>query len=507
MSDSPSSSQAWRPRVHFSPRQNWINDPNGLIWHDGEYHLFYQYNPQGDQWGHMSWGHAVSTDLFHWQELPVAIAEDAQHSAFSGSAVVDVHNASGLGDGVTAPLLAFFTGAARQAPYLQSQHLAFSTDRGRSFKRYAGNPVVDIGSTEFRDPKVFWHAGTARWVMLVSMAAAGRLAFHGSTDLRHWQPLSEWTLDLPPGCKVWECPDIVQVPVVGGADGNREAAASAWVVKVDVFDGHPAGGSGAWVVVGDFDGQRFRALQPLQWLDGGRDFYAAIAFAALPPGDGRCVTLGWLSNHRYAKATPTVSWRGAMTLPRDWRLQRTPQGLRLLQQPVAELAALRKAPLPLVAGPRPAGHSWLLLPGVAPQALDITLTIDGGAAQRWAIGLRAGPEATGSEVTWVGVDRARGELFIDRTHAGVDLGLADYAAPRRLAWAGARDPVVQLRIVADACSVEVFAGDGDAVLTELVFPQARSTGIRLQGDGPVTLRQISAWPLADAMGLAGGNGG
>ena len=244
-----------RPLLHYTPQRYWINDPNGLIWHEGEYHLFYQTNPHGSVWGHMSWGHAVSRDLLHWQELQLAIPEDEHWMIFSGSVVADTTNSSGFGQGGVVPLVAVYTGCAQQAgadgSHRQNQQLAFSLDRGRCWTKFAGNPVLDLGSGSFRDPKVFWHAATARWIMLVSKADEGVLCFFGSPDLRTWQPLGEFRQELP-GCSVWECPDLLELAVEG-------ESGTAWLLKWDVFHGHPGGGSGALGVVGGFDGTRFEA--------------------------------------------------------------------------------------------------------------------------------------------------------------------------------------------------------------------------------------------------------
>jgi sucrose-6-phosphate hydrolase SacC (GH32 family) len=474
--------------VHYSPRQHWLSDPNGLIWHAGEYHLFYQHNPQGDQWGHMSWGHAVSTDLLHWQELPVAIAEDEHCAIFSGSMVVDHAHTSGLGDGRAPPMVAAYTGAARAAPGVQSQHLAASVDGGRHFTKYSGNPVLDENSTEFRDPKVFWHTASARWVMLVAWAHESRLAFYGSPDLKHWSPLSGWRVELPPACRVWECPDLLHLPVQG------EPGQRAWLLKFDVCTGHPAGGGGALAVVGDFDGTRFVAHQPPQWVDGGRDFYAAIAFAAMPPGDDRCVWLGWMCDHAYAAATPTTGWRGAMSLPRELSLRRSATGLlQLVQQPVAELRARRGAPLEHPRTPLPAGRHWLVPPGRLPLAQTIELTLDAPDAPGWTLGLRASPQ----QATRLHVDRVRGELVVDRRTSGADPGRGGYAQRQVLAWPGARAAHAQLTIVVDACSVEVFADGGTAVMTSLTFPDPLSTGVWIEADAPLDLVRCVAWPLCE----------
>ncbi len=482
----------WRPQLHFSPRQHWINDPNGLVWHAGEYHLFYQYNPQGDTWGHMSWGHAVSTDLLHWEELPVAIPEDADWMIFSGSVVVDHAHTSGLGDGVEPPMVAIYTGHAQRPDaagvHRQNQQLAWSTDRGRSWHKYPGNPVLDLGSGGFRDPKVFWHTPSSRWVMLVSMADEGYLRFFTSADLTRWVPTSDCRFDLP-GCRVWECPDLMRLPVAGEPD--------AWLLKFDVFHGHPGGGSGALGVVGDFDGERFTARQAPQWLDGGMDFYAAIAFGAMPPGDERCVWLGWMLSHHYGKSTPTQPWRGAMTLPRELGLARIDGQLRVVQQPLRALQACRGAAWNSPAAALPGGRSaWTAaLPaadnGQAVHAWDLDVEIDAQQATGWSLGLRVG----GEEMTRVGVDRVRGELFIDRRHSGVDPGCGGFAGVRRLPWHGARAERVALRIVLDASSVEVFSSDGAAVLTETIYPREDSRGVVLESDAAVVLRRFTAWPL------------
>ena len=244
-----------RPQWHFSPARNWINDPNGLVWFEGEYHLFFQYNPFGDQWGHMSWGHAVSTDLLHWQELPVAIPEDERVSIFSGSVVVDEHNSSGFGDDTDAVLVAIYTGCRRVPEGGQAQELAYSLDRGRHWTKYAGNPVLDIGLKDFRDPRSSGTGPTARWVMAVVRPDDPVVSFYASHNLRHWQHLS----DFGPAGEVggiWECPDLIEFPAEDGV-----AAHSRWLLKVDTFAGHP-GGTGAQVFIGHFDGYRFVADEP-----------------------------------------------------------------------------------------------------------------------------------------------------------------------------------------------------------------------------------------------------
>ncbi|MFM5949369.1 MAG: glycoside hydrolase family 32 protein [Novosphingobium sp.] len=319
-----------RPQYHYAPAANWLSDPNGLVHHKGEWHLFYQYNPQGEDWGHMSWGHAVSPDLAAWQELPVAIAEDAADMIFSGSAVVDEHGSAGFGRDA---MIAVYTAAAAHGPARQNQALAFSTDRGRSWTKYPGNPVLDLGLADFRDPNVFWHAATQRWIMVVALSAENRALLYASHDLKHWDELSVIHGAGAPG-RIWECPLLIELPV----DGTGE---TRWIFKVDVL--HDGPGSGAIYQTGTFDGIRFQpdgpALEPVwQLADHGRDFYAAIAWHEPRDAAGRPVWIGWIGNHAYQGQLPRQGWRGAMSLPRRLSLVRRGQGYFLRQE--AEPAAV-----------------------------------------------------------------------------------------------------------------------------------------------------------------------
>ncbi|MFN0068933.1 MAG: glycoside hydrolase family 32 protein [Limisphaerales bacterium] len=241
--------EPWRPQFHFTPERNWMNDPNGMLFHDGEYHLFYQYNPFGNRWGHMSWGHAVSTNLTHWQHLPVALLEENGVMIFSGSAVVDWTNTSGFGRDGRPPLVAIYTGHHTRRP-LQNQHIAWSNDRGRTWTKFAGNPVLDIGEADFRDPKVFWHEPTRRWVMVVAWPVHRKVRFYASPNLKDWTHLSDFG---PAGSTagIWECPDLFPLPVEGKSGSPK------WALIVNVGSGAPAGGSGCQYFVGEFDGKQF----------------------------------------------------------------------------------------------------------------------------------------------------------------------------------------------------------------------------------------------------------
>ncbi|WP_433455084.1 GH32 C-terminal domain-containing protein [Streptomyces sp. CA-142005] len=249
--DTPPYSETYRPQFHFTPEKNWMNDPNGLVYYKGEYHLFYQYNPNGNSWGDMSWGHAVSTDLVHWKQLPLALSYDDKEMVFSGSAVVDWNNTTGFGTKENPPMVAIYTSYHKDTG-VQAQSIAYSTDRGRTWTKYQGNPVLDIGSREFRDPKVQWYAPTKSWLMTVSLSTEHKVRFYSSKNLKDWEPLSEFG---PAGATggVWECPDLFPLAV----DGNKQTI--KWVLVVNINPGGITGGSGAQYFVGDFDGKKFTA--------------------------------------------------------------------------------------------------------------------------------------------------------------------------------------------------------------------------------------------------------
>lgn len=350
-----------RPKYHYAPAANWLSDPNGLVHHAGEWHLFYQYNPQGEDWGHMSWGHAVSHDLANWEELPPALLEDKQHLIFSGSAVVDRDGAAGFGKDA---MVAIYTGAQTGGDPHQVQCLASSTDQGRAWHKYAGNPVLDRAMAEFRDPNVFWHEPTGRWIMVVALSNEQRALVYASHDLKAWDEMSVIHAAGAPG-EVWECPLLIELPIEG-TDETR------WMFKIDVLRGAP--GSGALYQTGTFDGIRFvpdgPPLDPhWQVADMGSDFYAAIAWHEPRDALGRPVWIGWMGNHAYQGRLPRQGWRGAMSLPRRLSLCRTVSGWQLRQE--AEPAAVAAVPL--------ADHHAEVLPAAArlelPDCKEFSLTI------------------------------------------------------------------------------------------------------------------------------------
>lgn len=489
----------YRPGYHFAAQKNWINDPNGLVFDatTGLYHLFFQHNPFGDEWGHMSWGHATSRDLLNWTELPLAIPEDERASIFSGSIVIDHGNTAGFGVGAW---VACYTGCLRRAEVSntggQAQEIAYSLDRGLTWTKYAGNPVLDLGLREFRDPKVFWHEPSGRWTMAVVLPEERCVAFYASANLREWTLLSHFG---PTGCTsaIWECPDLIHFAAQGEATGRSLAsptpsgggalhgnapggATSLWLLKVDTFEGHPAG-SGAQCWVGRFDGESFTAETEAFWADHGSDFYAALSFAGLPAGRAP-VWLAWMNQHAYARHTPTSPWRGAMSLPRELSLVQTPAGWRLGQAPVATDSLRGQARHLVGAG----------LVAEAGASCELLWEMDPGEAEASTLSVRCG---AGGECTEIGIDHRRGVIWIDRSRSGTVVDAEHWAGRREQAWAGARGPLV-LRVLVDRCSVEVFSGDGLVALTEVVYPANTSGDVAVLALGGAWARSVlTCWKL------------
>lgn len=479
--------EPYRPQFHFTPERNWMNDPNGLVFFEGEYHLFYQYNPQGDTWGHMSWGHAVSRDLVRWEPLPPALAEEDGIMIFSGSAVVDWKNTSGFGQGGKPPLVAIYTGHRKD---LQDQRLAFSNDRGRTWTKYPGNPVLDIGKADFRDPKVFWHEPIGLWVMVIALAAEKRVQLHTSPDLKSWKLASEFG---PAGATggLWECPDLFPLRVEG------EAEVSKWVLVVNINPGGPAGGSGCQYFVGDFDGRRFvpDANPDVLWADRGADFYAAVSWSDVP--DGERIWIGWMSNWEYANKVPTSPWRSAMSVPRTLALRRTSAGLRLIQSPIPALQGLRKpSPRILAGGSVQAAGEWLAAQRELGTLLEVEIVLaDLTGAAPCTIHLHTGAE----ERTSIQCDPVAGRISIDRSRSGNTkfhpAFPARHEAPVRLV-----DGRLSLRLLLDTGSLEVFAEGGETVFTELLFPSPGTRSLTLEtGEGKApTVEHITIHELKPA---------
>jgi fructan beta-fructosidase len=485
--------EPWRPRYHFTPAKNWMNDPNGLVYYEGEYHLFYQYNPLGDKWGHMSWGHAVSSDLLHWEHMPLALPEENDIMIFSGGAVVDWQNTSGFGKDGKPPLVAIYTGHYTKKP-LQNQNLAYSNDRGRTWKKYAANPVLDLKEKEFRDPKVIWHEPTRRWVMAVAWPVQRKVRFYASPDLKDWMHLSDFG---PAGSVegVWECPDLFPLEI----DGKTK-----WVLIVSVSSGAPAGGSGGQYFVGDFDGKTFTLDPsypkkgsgpiggPALWLDHGPDFYAAVTWSDVPAREGRRILLGWMSNWQYANEVPTSPWRSAMTIPRELALRKTAAGLRLVQKPVAELEKIRGRLRRFQGGTVQEANTWIKQNNLQSDPLEMVIEL--APAVKGAAGVRLFKGAKKELV--IAMDPEQGTISIDRTRSGNAAFHAKFPCVASVPIARSDDRI-RLRLLVDACSVEVFVNDGQQVLTSLSFPSKAARALELFGpDRGETFSALHVWTLA-----------
>ena len=318
--------EEFRPSFHFTPEKNWINDPNGMLFYKGKYHLFYQHNPSGILWGNMSWGHSVSSDLHHWEHLPVAIPCTDTTGIFSGSAVVDFKNTSGFGALDNPPLVAIYTVHQNDASN-QSQHIAYSLDEGLTWTKYADNPVLDLGMVDFRDPKVSWNTATNSWLMTVAKPQEFKIAFFSSQDLKSWTHLSDFGPQAATG-GCWECPDLFPL--------TNPSGKIKWVLLVSLNPGGIAGGSGTQYFIGDWNGTTFTTDQvQTKWIDYGRDNYAGVTFHNAP--DDRRVFLGWMSNWDYATKLPSPNWRGSMTAPRELQLIDVQGELHLSSLPISEL--------------------------------------------------------------------------------------------------------------------------------------------------------------------------
>lgn len=465
--------QPYRPRVHFSPREHWTNDPNGLVFFRGEYHLFFQYNPFGDMWGHMSWGHAVSTDLLHWRELPVAIPEKDGEMVFTGSVVVDRENSSGLCAEGTECAVAVYTGYRKDAKgTLQNQNLAYSRDAGRTWTRYEGNPVLDLHMSDFRDPSVFWDEKGSQWVMTVALPLEHKVLLYRSPDLKQWTQMSEFG---PMGDVAgdWECPDLLRVPA------EKKGAADVWVMKVGLNPGALQGGSGEQYFIGSFDGTRFTASTQSGahgWTNYGKDDYCAISFNHLPAGE-RPVLLGWMSNWQYAAKLPTSPWRGQMSVPRRLSYVRDASGLALRQEPV--IAPLRGA------------HAVVNSAAEIVREAPFEMVLHFEPKTQAAFGMKLLSER--EHWTEIGFDPAKGVFYMDRTHAGE--AVAPEFAVSTTAPLNKERPY-DLHLIVDRSSVEAFAQDGTIAMTNLVFPPSARTRIMFfsrDGDKPVVKGDV--WTL------------
>ena len=468
--------ELFRPQFHFTPPSNWMNDPNGMVYLDGEYHLFYQHNPNDKVWGPMHWGHAISKDLVHWEDLPIALYPDSLGTIFSGSAVYDHHNTSGLGNKENPPLVAIFThhdgeSAEQGAEDFQTQSLAYSTDKGRTWVKYTGNPVLpNPGIRDFRDPKVHWHEASQKWVM--ALAVQDVIHFYSSPNLINWMLESTFGKNIGAKSGVWECPDLF--PVVADDGSTR------YVLLVSINPGGPNMGSATQYFVGDFDGKDFTSQDSLvRWLDYGPDNYAGVTWSNLPSETNGPIFLGWMSNWQYANATPTAPWRSAMTVPRTLSLEKTSNGYQILAQPLHALNQLR-------------GERMEVTDGIKLNNLPGTFEVGLNGAE-WPTVINI--ENSLGETLAIRFDED--QVVVDRTQAG----LADFH-PEFARTITATMPLEQnttklMTLLVDHSSVELFVDAGRLVLTTRVFPQEPYNSITVQGSQGWIYPLQSIWPKAN----------
>ena len=474
--DSPASA-AYRPAYHYSPAAGNLADPNGLVLYEGEYHLFHQQDG--------TWAHAISPDMVHWKRQGTALKHDAQGLAMSGSCVVDGADTSGLVKG--GGMVAVYTSTEGG----EAQSLAYSSDRGRSWQRFSGNPVIpNDGRKDFRDPKVFWHEDSKAWVMIVS--AGDHVSLLRSTDLKAWTHASDFGQGIGSHAAVWECPDLF--PLTDSSDGRTR-----WVMTLSVGANEETAGSTAQYFIGDFDGSVFFPEdRQTRFTDVGQDFYAAQSFEHV---EGRRVWMAWLGNWNYPYSLPTGDWRGEMSIPRELSLTTVGGRRTLIQRPVPELDALRGKATDL-AGLKAIDTVTDLGTG---RTVEIDLTLDVSQASEAWLGLARGEVDGKTQEVRVGVNVSTGTLYLDRTDGGLtqvegkDEGTRTNFALRRQARYHPTGSTVRLHLYLDRSSLEVFVDDGATVGSLLVFTAPSCQEIVLGAKGTATITSGSLTPLSAAL--------
>ena len=445
--------EKYRPSYHHAPERGWMNDPNGLFFKDGVWHLYYQYNPYGSMWGNMHWAHSTSTDLVHWQQQPVALAPDAWGTMFSGSCVVDHNNTAGFGKDA---IISMYT-SSRPTPFggdVQAQCIAYSNDGGKTFTKYVGNPVITDEKKDFRDPHVFWNDEAGFWNMI--LAAGQEMQIYSSANLKDWKYESSFGHEYGNHGGVWECPDLMKMKV-RGTDKEK------WMLICNINPGGPFGGSATQYFIGEFDGHKFTCEDDpseTKWMDYGKDHYATITFDNAP--EGRHVGIAWMSNWQYANQVPTKQYRSANSIVRDFGLFEYKGETYCSITPAKEMLAARGA---RVSQPT--------------EACEIVVTVKGDAQITLS-------NAKGESVVMT-YDNEEETFDMDRRHSGnITFSDAFPVATSSPTYGKVR----QLRIFVDRCSVEAFDGDGKMCMTNLVFPSTPYDKIIVKGKAKAAIYKI-----------------
>ena len=480
----------YRPEYHHTPLYGWMNDANGLVYKDGEYHLYFQYNPYGSKWGNMHWGHSVSKDLVRWEHLDPAIARDTLGHIFSGSTVIDHNNSAGYGKDA---MIAFYTSASDE--HGQIQCMAYSNDNGRTYTKYENNPILTPfdGLKDFRDPKVFWYEPAQKWYMIVS--ADKNMRFYSSADLKSWEYLSQFGEGYGVQPNQFECPDFIQLPVDGNKDNMK------WVMIVNINPGCPFGGSATEYFIGDFDGKEFKCdtdKSITKWLDFGKDHYATVCFSNT--GD-RIIAVPWMSNWQYANVTPIRQYRGANALPRELSLYTKDGEVYMAANVVKETETLRKSTRSIE---NVTVESETVIDSITDginSGVELEMDIVPGKAQTVGFDIM---NAKG-EKTKIYLDLKSGRAVMDRTESGL-IAFGEKAEPhfkenhdRRKTesvnyindfalgtWAPlslCEGKSYHLNVFVDKCSVELFVDGGRIAMTNLVFPTEVYNSLRFYTEG------------------------
>lgn len=448
--------EKYRPAYHHTPLYGWMNDPNGMFYKDGKWHLYYQYNPYGSKWQNMTWGHSVSTDLIHWQHEPEAIKPNGLGAVFSGSCIVDKENTAGFGKDA---VIAMYTSAGTR----QMQSIATSYDNGSTFNIYPGNPTLTLES-EARDPNMFWNDKTGEWNLVLAHALDKEMLFFTSADMKNWTLQSGFGKGVGAQGGVWECPDIFPLTI---KDSNE----TKWVLLCNINPGGPFGGSATQYFIGDFDGKHFIADTdangnvPTKWLDYGKDHYATVSWSDAP--NGRRTVIGWMSNWQYGADVPTMQYRSANTLPREISLFRDADGeLYAACAPSPEVEMLRNK-LVVKSGSKTIGakRSTFSMPAANSGICEIMLDIDGSKSQSVDLVLA---NAKGDKVVMT-YDTKQHTMSFDRTRSGIVDFSQEFGAVT-ITPTHEKDGKVSLRLFIDRSSIELFGDDGRFVMTNLVFP-------------------------------------
>ena len=431
--------EQYRPLYHHTPAYGWMNDPNGMFFKDGVWHLYFQHNPYGSQWENMTWGHSTSTDLIHWTFQGDPVQPDAWGSIFSGSSVVDKNNTAGFGENA---IVALYTSAGEN----QTQSMAYSTDNGKTFTKYDGNPIITSNVPDFRDPHMFWNEDIKKWNMI--LAAGQQMNIYSSDNLKDWKFESSFGAEYGSHGGVWECPDLMKMKV-RGTDKEK------WMLVCNINPGGPSGGSATQYFVGDFDGHKFTCEskpEVTKWMDYGKDHYATVTFDNAP--NGRHVALAWMSNWQYANQVPTLQYRSANSIPRDLGLFEYKGNTYCSVTPSEEITAARSK--------KPSKSLSEACEMVVNLKGDATITLSNSKGEKVVMTYKAKDET----------------FSMDRTLSGKTDFSSDFAA---ITTAPVYGKMNKLRIFIDKSSIEVFDNDGKMAMTNLVFPTKPYDKVTIKG--------------------------